>query len=44
MEIYTFLDDITLAGFLRREKVSELVRQQQGNVTLAVAELNSTVA
>ena len=43
-EIYTFLDDITLAGFLRREKVSELVRQQQGNVTLAVAELNSTVA
>ena len=43
-EIYTFLDDITLAGFLQREKVSELVRQQQGNVTLAVVELNGTVA
>ena len=43
-EIYTFLNDITLAGFLQREKVSELVRQQQGNVTLAVAGLNSTVA
>ena len=43
-EIYTFLDDITLAGFLRREKVSELVRRQQGSVTLAVTELNGTVA
>jgi Rrf2 family iron-sulfur cluster assembly transcriptional regulator len=39
-EIYTFLDDITLAGFLRREKVSVLVRRQQGNVALAVTELN----
>ena len=43
-EIYTFLDDITLAGFLRREKVSELVRRQQGSITLAVTELNGTVA
>jgi Rrf2 family iron-sulfur cluster assembly transcriptional regulator len=42
-EIYTFLDEITLAGFLQREKVGELVRQQQGNVTLAVVELNSTM-
>ena len=43
-EIYTFLDDITLAGFLQREKVGELVRQQQGNAALAVLELKRTTA
>ena len=43
-EIYTFLEEITLAGFLQREKVDELVRLQQGNARLAVAELNSTMA
>ena len=44
-EIFNFLDDITLSGFLQREKVSELVRrQQQDSVTLDVVKLNSTMA
>ena len=43
-EIYNFLDDITLAGFLQREQVSELVRRQQNNVALDVVELNTTMA
>ncbi|MDX2458151.1 MAG: Rrf2 family transcriptional regulator [Gammaproteobacteria bacterium] len=43
-EIYTFLDDITLAGFLQREQVGELVRRQQGNAMPAMVELNSTMA
>jgi Rrf2 family iron-sulfur cluster assembly transcriptional regulator len=43
-EIYNFLDDITLSGFLQREKVSRLVRQQQDDVVLDVVKLNSTVA
>ena len=43
-EIFNFLDDITLSGFLQREKVSELVRRQQDNVTLDVVKLNSTMA
>ena len=43
-EIYTFLDDITLAGFLQREKVGELVRRQQGDATLDVVKLNGMLA
>ena len=43
-EIYTFLNDITLAGFLQREKVGELVRRQQGNTTLDVIKLNGLMA
>jgi Rrf2 family iron-sulfur cluster assembly transcriptional regulator len=44
-EIFNFLDDITLSGFLQREKVSELVlRQQQDSVALDVVKLNSTMA
>lgn len=44
-EIFNFLDDITLSGFLQREKVSELVRrQQQDSVTLDVVKLKSTMA
>jgi len=43
-EIYNFLDDITLSGFLQREKVSKLVRQQQDDVVLEVVKLNSTMA
>ncbi|NOR40049.1 MAG: hypothetical protein GQ537_02415, partial [Gammaproteobacteria bacterium] len=42
-EIYGFLNNITLAGFLEREKVSELVRRQQGGVTVESAELLSTM-
>lgn len=29
-EIYTYLDNITLAGFLRRDQVGEVVRRQEG--------------
>ena len=44
-EIFNFLDDITLSGFLQREKVSKLVRQQQqDSVALDVVKLNSTMA
>ena len=42
-EIYGFLNNITLAGFLEREKVSELVRRQQGGVMVESAELLSTM-
>jgi Rrf2 family iron-sulfur cluster assembly transcriptional regulator len=41
-EIYGFLNDITLAGFLEREKVNEIVRRQQSTVTVAAPGLLST--
>ena len=43
MEIYEFLNDITLASFLRREKVNAVVRRQQASVIVDAAELNSSV-
>ena len=43
-EIYTFLNDITLAGFLQREKVGELVRRQQGDARPDVVKLNGMLA
>lgn len=43
-EIYTFLDGITLAGFLEREKVSQIVRRQQQDVDLPALGLRKTVA
>lgn len=42
-EIYGFLNDITLAGFLDREKVSEIVRRQQNTVTMETPGLVSTI-
>ena len=41
-EIYGFLNDITLAGFLEREKVNEIVRRQQNSVTVETPGLLST--
>jgi len=43
-EIFSFLENITLDGFLQREKVSAVVRRQRGNVTLAMSELKSNTA
>ena len=43
-EIFNFLDDITLAGFLRRDKVSAIVRRQQAAVTVGMDELKSKTA
>ena len=43
MEIYEFLNDITLASFLRREKVNAVVRRQQASVIVDAAELNNSV-
>jgi len=45
-EIHGFMKGITLAGFLRREKVSAVVRRQQAGVAVPVADpaLNKTVA
>lgn len=43
MEIYGFLNDITLASFLRREKVNAVVRRQQASVIVDAAELRSLV-
>ena len=42
-EIDDFLNDITLAGFLDREKVSEVVRRQRDTVTAGTAKLVSTI-
>lgn len=42
-EIYGFLNDITLAGFLGREKVNAVVRRQQNSVTVKSVELASTI-
>ena len=42
-EIDDFLNDITLAGFLDREKVSEVVRRQRDTVTSGTAKLVSTI-
>lgn len=42
-EIYGFLSEITLAGFLDREQVNELVRRQQGGVTVESAKLVTTI-
>jgi Rrf2 family iron-sulfur cluster assembly transcriptional regulator len=43
MGIYEFLNDITLASFLRREKVNAVVRRQQTGMTVDVADLKSSV-
>lgn len=45
-EIHDFMRGISLASFLRREKVSAVVRRQQSGLAIAVAEpaLNNTVA
>ncbi len=42
-EIDDFLKDITLAGFLDRKKVSEVVRRQRDTVTTGTAKLVSTI-
>jgi Rrf2 family iron-sulfur cluster assembly transcriptional regulator len=42
-EIDDFLNDITLAGFLERKKVSEVVRRQRDTVTSGTAKLVSTI-
>ena len=45
-EIQGFMNGITLAGFLKRDKVSAVVRRQQADNAIPVAEpvLNKTVA
>ena len=43
-EIQGFLEGITLASFLEREKVSAVVRRLQGSVTVVVPALKKTVA
>ena len=43
-EIFGFLDGITLASFLKRDRVSEVVRRQQSVEMPAIPELKKTVA
>jgi Rrf2 family iron-sulfur cluster assembly transcriptional regulator len=43
-KIHDFLDDITLAGFLQRKQVNEIVRRQQKRVAVASPGLEKTVA
>jgi Rrf2 family iron-sulfur cluster assembly transcriptional regulator len=43
-EIFSFLDGITLASFLKRDKVSEVVRRQQHGIMPIMPDLNKTVA
>jgi Rrf2 family transcriptional regulator, iron-sulfur cluster assembly transcription factor len=35
-EIFDFLNGITLASFIERDDVNEVIQRQQGRVTLAV--------
>jgi Rrf2 family iron-sulfur cluster assembly transcriptional regulator len=43
-EIYDFLNGITLAGFIQRDAVHEVVRRQQGEVSLSTLRVRQTVA
>jgi Rrf2 family iron-sulfur cluster assembly transcriptional regulator len=43
-EIHGFLEGITLASFLEREKVGAVVRRLQGDVTMVAPPLKKTVA
>jgi len=43
-EIYNYLSGITLAGFLDRDRVSELVRRQRNSVSVATPKLSKTMA
>jgi Rrf2 family iron-sulfur cluster assembly transcriptional regulator len=43
-KIYDFLSSVTLAGFLERKQVSEIVLRQQNRVAVASPRLNKTVA
>ena len=43
-EIFTFLDGITLASFLKRDRVSEVVRRQQHGIMPITPGLKKTVA
>jgi Rrf2 family iron-sulfur cluster assembly transcriptional regulator len=42
-EIYNFLSGITLAGFLERDRVNEVVRRQRNAVTVATPALDKTM-
>jgi Rrf2 family iron-sulfur cluster assembly transcriptional regulator len=43
-EIYDFLNGITLAGFIQRDAVHEVIRRQQGEVSLSTLRVRQTVA
>ena len=43
-EIYDFLNDITLASFIKRDKVTEVIRRQQARVSVSALRLKETVA
>jgi Rrf2 family iron-sulfur cluster assembly transcriptional regulator len=43
-EIHGFLEGITLASFLEREKVGAVVRRLQGDITMVAPPLKKTVA
>ncbi len=43
-EIYDFLNGITLAGFIQRDAVHEVIRRQQGEVSLSTLRVRETVA
>ena len=43
-EIYAFLNGITLASFIQRDDVHEVIRRQQGEVSLSTLRVRETVA
>jgi len=43
-EIYAFLNGITLASFIQRDDVHEVIRRQQGEVSLPTLRVRETVA
>ena len=43
-EIYDFLNNITLASFIRRDDVTEVIKRQQTEVGLPTLRASKTVA
>jgi Rrf2 family iron-sulfur cluster assembly transcriptional regulator len=43
-DIYDFLNGITLASFIQRDDVHEVIRRQQGEVSLSTLRVRETVA
>ncbi len=43
-EIYDFLNGITLASFIQRDDVHEVIRRQQGEVSMSTLRVRETVA
>jgi Rrf2 family iron-sulfur cluster assembly transcriptional regulator len=43
-EIFDFLNGITLASFIERDEVNEVIQRQQARITVTVPSLDKTLA